>query len=143
MALMVCSLPGAAQTVLPEGPAREAVKRICADCHEIETVISSRRTKIGWQQITDDMISRGATGTDDEIAAVIDYLAAHFGKVNVNTASEADLVKSLGLDQKEAAAVVAYRDRNGKFKTFEDLQKVPGVSADKWKEKRSSIAFTL
>src|SRR5215469_8420301 len=89
-----------AQTELPEGPGREAVKKICSNCHEIETVVSSRRTRLGWQQITDDMISRGAEGTDEEIAVVVAYLTAAFGKINVNSASEGDLQIVVGISEK-------------------------------------------
>jgi competence protein ComEA len=141
--IFVVAAAGLAQTELPDAPAKETVKRICANCHEMETVIASRRTKIGWERITEDMVSRGAMGSDDEMAAVIDYLTANFGKLNVNTASAAEIAKTLGFTEKEAAAIVAWREQNGKFKTFEDLQKVPGVSAEKLKEKRASIAFSL
>src|SRR5690348_17081713 len=45
---------------LPEGAGKDATKKICGNCHEIATVISSRRTKIAWEQMVDDMITRGA-----------------------------------------------------------------------------------
>ena len=32
------------------------------------------------------MVERGAQGTDDDFAAVQDYLVAHYGRVNVNRA---------------------------------------------------------
>jgi competence ComEA-like helix-hairpin-helix protein len=132
----------AAQADLPEGPGKDAAKKICGNCHEIETVISSRRTKIGWQQITDDMISRGAEGTDDEMAAVVAYLTASFGKINVNTAPVADLQKTLGLSEKEAHAITAYREQNGKIRNFEELEKVPGIEPEKLRQKRSLVAFS-
>lgn len=132
----------AAQADLPAGPARDTVKKICGNCHEIDTVISSRRTKIGWQQITDDMISRGAEGSDEDMAAVIAYLTTWFGKINVNTAPLADLQNTLGLSEKEARAITAYRDQNGKIKSFDELEKVPGVEPEKLRQKRSLIAFS-
>jgi len=132
----------AAQSALPDGPAKETVKKICGNCHEIETVISSRRTRIGWQQITDDMISRGAEGTDEDMTAVVDYLVAWFGKVNVNTAALADLQKTLGLSEKESRAITAYRQQNGKIRNFEELEKVPGVDPEKLRQKRNLIAFS-
>jgi competence protein ComEA len=131
------------QGPLPEAPGRDVVQKICAACHEIETVIASRRTKIGWQQTVEDMIARGAEGSDEEMAAVADYLATYFGKVNVNTAPAEELEKSLGLAAKEAQAITAYRERNGKIKDFEELKKVPGVSAEKLQPKRGLIAFSL
>jgi competence protein ComEA len=133
-------LPG--QSELPDAPGKEALKKICANCHEIETVISSRRTRIGWQQVTDDMVSRGAEGSDDEIAAIVDYLAKSFGKINVNTATAADLQKILDLSEKEAKAITSFREQNGKFKNFEELEKTPGIVPEKLRQKRSLIAFS-
>jgi competence protein ComEA len=131
------------QPQLPDSPGREVLRKICADCHEIESVIASRRTRIGWQQTTEDMMARGAEGSDEEMAAVIEYLATYFGKVNLNTASAAELQKSLGLSAKEAQAIAAYREQNSTIKNFEELKKIPGVSAEKLQAKRGLIAFSL
>ena len=132
----------AAQAELPDGPGRDAVKKVCGNCHEIDTVIGSRRTKMGWQQITDDMISRGAEGSDEEMAAVVAYLAQWFGKINVNTAPAADLQKALGLAEKEARAITSYREQNGKIKNFDELEKVPGIDPERLRQKRGLIAFS-
>ena len=131
------------QPQLPDAPGREVLRKICADCHEIEAVIASRRTKIGWRQTTEDMMARGAEGSDEEMVAVVEYLATYFGKVNLNTASAAELRKSLGLSAKEAQAIAAYREQNSTIKDFEELKKIPGVSAEKLQAKRGLIAFSL
>jgi hypothetical protein len=34
---------------------------------------------MGWQQTVEDMIARGAEGSDDDIEAVVDYLTTYFG----------------------------------------------------------------
>jgi len=128
---------------LPEGAGRDAVKKICGTCHEIEAVVASRRTRIGWERSVDDMVTRGAEGSDEEMAAVVRYLTANFGKVNVNTAAAAEIEKSLGFSAQEAQAIVAYREKSGKIKDFEELNKVPGVSAEKLQAKRGLIAFNL
>ena len=145
-ALALCVLPAQGQEKqarLPAGQGREAVQKICATCHEIETVIESRRTRIGWERTTEEMIARGAEGSDEEMRAVVEYLATYFGKLNVNTATAGQLEKSLDLSAKEAAAISTYRERNGKIKDFEELKKVPGVSAEKLQAKRGLIAFSL
>jgi competence ComEA-like helix-hairpin-helix protein len=127
---------------LPDAPGKEQVQKICAPCHEIETVIGSRRTKIGWQQSVEDMVGRGAEGSGEDMAAVVAYLTRYFGKVNVNTATVQELEKTLELSGKEAQAIAAYRERNS-IKDFEELKKIPGVSAEKLQAKRSLIAFSL
>jgi competence ComEA-like helix-hairpin-helix protein len=138
--LLVAGL--AAGQELPDGKGKEAVKKVCSGCHELSTVVGSRRTKIGWERNVDDMVLQGAEGSDEELSAVVEYLTAHFGKINVNTASLQDLT-SLGLVEKEAQAIVAYRQQNGKIKDFEELTKVPGVSAEKLQGMRRRIAFSL
>lgn len=142
-ALGCCALGQETQGPLPDAPGKVEVEKICASCHEIETAIGSRRTKIGWQQSVDDMISRGAEGSDADMEAVVAYLTTYFGKVNVNTATVQDLEKVLELSEKEAQAIVSYRERNTKIKDFEELKKVPGVSAEKLQAKRALIAFSL
>ena len=127
---------------LPDTPAKKVLEKSCATCHELESVLGTRRTKIGWQQSVDDMVARGAEGSDQDLAAIVEYLTTYFGKVNVNTAAAADLEKALGLSSAEAKAVIAYRDQNGKIKDFDDLKKVPEVSAEKLQSKRGLIAYS-
>jgi competence protein ComEA len=132
-----------AQEALPDAPGKAVLAKACSDCHEMETVIGSRRTKLGWQQIVDDMISRGAEGSKEDMEAVVAYLTTYFGKVNVNTATVQDLEKALDLSEKEAQAIVSYRERNTKIRDFEELKRVPGVSAETLQAKRGLIAFSL
>ena len=131
-----------AQTQLPDRPGNTTVKKICGQCHEITTVISSRRTKIGWEQMVEDMISRGAEGTDDEMSAVVEFLSTWFGKINVNTASAGELQKTLGISEKDAQAILSYRAQNGKYKNFDELMKTPGVNPETLREKRSTVTFS-
>jgi competence ComEA-like helix-hairpin-helix protein len=126
---------------LPDGKGKETVRKICANCHEIETVIGARRTKLGWQRSVEDMISRGAEGADQEMEAVVEYLTANFGKTNVNTASAKEMETALGIPSKEAEAIAEYRAKNGPFGDFEQLKKVPGLSEEMLNAKRSRIAF--
>ena len=145
--LLIAAAPIAAgqnkSAPLPDGKGKEAVKKICTGCHEIGSVIGSRRTRIGWEQNVDDMISRGAEGSDEDMQAAIDYLTTYFGKVNVNTASIKDLKSSLGFTDQEAQAIVAYREQSGKIKDFEQLKQVPGMDPEKLQAKRPQIAFSL
>ena len=128
---------------LPDGPGKETVERVCANCHELETVTGARRTKIAWQQMVEDMVARGAEVSDEDAAAIVSYLTAHYGKVNVNTATASELEKTIGLSAGEAKAIVEYREKKGKISDFEQLKKVPGLSAEKLDAKRPLIAFAL
>ena len=48
------------------------------------------------------------------------------GTVNVNTATQKELVLLPGVGKKTADNIIAYRQQNGNFKTVEDLLKVKG-----------------
>ena len=88
-----------------------------------------------------------AKGTHDQFGEVVDYLAEHFPKsqaeprIAVNTASIQELVTGLDISEKEAGAIVRYRDEKGKFKTFEDLGKVPGIDASKLEAKKGRLDY--
>ena len=131
-----------AQDELPAGPGRETAKKVCAGCHEMQTVVATRYTRLGWRRMIGDMMSRGAEASDAEAAEVFEYLVANFGKVNVNDAAAAEIQQGLNLSEAEAKAIVQYREQSGKYKGFEELEKTPGVSAEKLRGKRGLIAFS-
>ncbi len=48
--------------------------------------------------------------------------------VNINTADAQALSKNIkGVGLKRAEAIIAYREKNGEFKTIEDLTKIKGI----------------
>ncbi|MCR3921767.1 MAG: ComEA family DNA-binding protein [Firmicutes bacterium] len=49
------------------------------------------------------------------------------GKLNINAASVTDFDQLPGIGPTKAAAIVAYRDKNGPFKTLDDLANVTGI----------------
>jgi mono/diheme cytochrome c family protein len=55
---------------------REATARaICSLCHPFESVIAIKRTRAQWEATVENMVGRGARGTNAELTAVIDYLS--------------------------------------------------------------------
>jgi competence ComEA-like helix-hairpin-helix protein len=139
--LLFASAAAGQDSPLPAGSGKQAVEKVCKGCHEMDTVIQVRRTMIGWQDMVQDMVSRGAEGSDDELSAVVQYLTQFFGKINVNTATAKELGTFLLLTDKETQAIVDYRETNGNFKDFEQLKTVPGVSAERLQAKKELIAF--
>src|SRR5258708_25516239 len=77
---LATALPMAAQndTTLPDGPGKAIVQRMCVGCHKVKVIASKHATKDQWSTIVQQMVSRGADGTDEEIDIVVDYLATHF-----------------------------------------------------------------
>jgi len=129
---------------LPDAPGKEVVVKVCGNCHEPRRAASVRLTRDGWSATIDDMIRRGAKGTDDEFNTVLDYLAANFlgeaaRPLNVNTATAIELESVAGLLRKEAAAVLDYRDKHGPFQKLDDMKKVPGLDFKKIDSRREYL----
>jgi len=65
---------------LPAGKGKELVENICAACHGVDVITSQKNTAQGWSSTVDDMVSRGAGGTEDELKTIVEYLTKNFGK---------------------------------------------------------------
>ena len=133
--LAVLALPAAAQQ-LPEGPGKAELQKVCGLCHQAERSAAVRLTREGWEGVIGDMIARGARGTDEEFAAILEYLVKNFlgdapRPLNINRANNIELESVAGLTRKEAAALIQWRDKNGFCKSLEDLKKAPGVDYKK------------
>ena len=59
--------------------------------------------------------------------------------VNVNTASAAELASVKGIGQAKAEAIVAYREKNGPFKSMEELDNVKGIGGKLLNTLRSQV----
>ena len=129
---------------LPDGPGKDVMVRVCGVCHEPRRAASVRLTRDGWQSLIQDMVKRGAKATDEEQAQILDYLTTNFlgeapKPVNVNSAPAIDLELVIGLLRRESAALIAYREKHGPFKTVDDLKKVPGLDFKKIEAARDRI----
>ena len=60
-------------------------------------------------------------------------------KVNINTASKSELMKLKGVGREVAEKVIAYREKNGPFKTPEAIRKVSGIGKGIWEANREAI----
>jgi competence ComEA-like helix-hairpin-helix protein len=126
----------------PEGKGKETLERMCTNCHGLEQVTAQHYSKKYWGSVVDDMVSRGAEGSDEDVNLVIAYLARNFGKpVNINTATAKDIESDLSFTAAEAQSVVQYRTDKGAIKSFEDLAKVPGLRAAALDEQKKNIVY--
>lgn len=131
---------------LPEGPGRAETQAICSQCHELARSISLRQDKAGWQSTVDKMVTLGAKASDQDLQLVVDYLAKNYPgeeipRINVNEARAIDLESGLTLLRSQARAIIAYRDKNGPFKSIQDLEKVPGIDVAKIEAKKDRLTF--
>lgn len=62
------------------------------------------------------------------------------GRININTASEAQLCEIPGVGAARAAAIAAYRESHGAFEKPEDIMKVSGIKEGMYEKIKDSIS---
>ncbi|HTM50277.1 MAG TPA: helix-hairpin-helix domain-containing protein [Bryobacteraceae bacterium] len=144
--LLVGFISACLQAQMPDGPGRAETEKVCKNCHELARSVSLRQDRDGWQTTINKMVALGTKASDQELALILDYLSKNYPAgeippVNVNEAPAIELESRLSLRRSQAAAVIAYRKKNGPFKSIEDLKKVPGVDAEKIDAKKDQIVF--
>ena len=144
LTLVAFAVVSAAGRQLPDGPGKEPLLKVCGACHQPERAAAVRLTREGWEDVIGDMIKRGAKGTDEEFAAVLNYLATNFlgeaaRPLNINSANQVELESVAGLLRREAAAVLKYLDTVGLCKSLTDLKKVPGLDYKKIEERKDYL----
>jgi competence protein ComEA len=122
-------------------PAHELFIGTCNRCHDAARITALRRTKTEWEEVINKMIERGATGSEDDFMTVFGYLRRHYGKVYINSASSEEITTSLGLSNKDADAVVAFRKANGNFQDFDAVKKVPDIDVKTLEGHKDAVAF--
>jgi len=107
----------------------QATGGACAvGCHGWEVMFDNPRlTPSQWEFSVTDMIARGAEATDEQRALIIRFLTRQWGTVRVNSAPAQDFVGVLGMPEKDAETIVAYRDEHGRFADVAGLKAVPGI----------------
>jgi len=72
------SIRGSAQ---PADAGKAAFERVCSTCHTLQIATASRRTRSGWQETMDAMISKqGAKIADEDFTPILNYLATAYGR---------------------------------------------------------------
>lgn len=61
------------------------------------------------------------------------------GKININKADSGELQKLDGIGEALAGRIIEYREKNGKFKTIEDLKQVSGIGEKKFEAIREKV----
>ena len=135
-----------AQDTLPEGPGKAQTLNLCGTCHEAAKATSVKLTREGWVETIDRMKAFGAAGSDEDFAAVLDYLATHFkGDVarplDMNTAESIDLESVLQLLRRESKAVLDYRAKRGPFTSLDDLKALDPAIFKKIESRKDRIVF--
>jgi competence protein ComEA len=131
----------------PAGEGRDTLKKVCTQCHDIDSIPRLRYTRSDWANLVFSMKDMGADATGAELDQIIDYLTKNFGKgdevkkTNVNSASAKEIEAALGFTTKESEAIVLYRMKNGNYKDIDTMKKVDGVDASKVQSVKDKIEF--
>jgi len=76
------------------------------------------------------------------VAAMLFAPTAIAGPVNVNTADASTLARELqGVGMAKAEAIVSYREKNGPFKSADDLVKVKGLGKKIIEQNKVNLRF--
>jgi competence protein ComEA len=138
--------PALAQDILPEGPGKDALLRICSQCHEASKSTSVKLSREGWRDTIDRMKAFGAEGSDQDFQAVLEYLATHFKgelhrPIDMNSAEALDLESVLGLLRRESAAFLQYRAKRGPFSSIDDLNELDAAILKKIEARKDRVVF--
>lgn len=140
-ALTAAALPSNAEG-LPDGPDKDLVEAICSTCHTTGRIAAQRLTKPQWESKVLEMLQEEPDVKQSERDRIVEYLVKNFpARAIVNKADAKELQAILEISPESAAAIVGYRQKNGSFRTLDDLKKVPGVDAIKLDAKRDIIDF--
>ena len=63
---------------LPEGPGRDVMVRVCAQCHSPEIAAQQKLDTQGWKDLVNQMANNGANASDAEFDTIAKYLATSF-----------------------------------------------------------------
>lgn len=80
---------------LPPGKGRETLKKACTQCHDLDSVEQSRRTRADWQSLVDSMKEMGAEATSAEFKEIVEYLILNFGSQKAESAKKAVAIPRL------------------------------------------------
>jgi competence protein ComEA len=130
----------------PDLPGKDVAIKACSGCHEPERAASLHQDKDGWNATMSAMAGRGMSLSDTDYTTVLTYLSTAFPAaaekpLNINTAEAIDIESALSLLRSQAALIIAYREKHGKFKSLDDLKKIPGLDFSKIEPKKDRIAF--
>jgi competence protein ComEA len=115
-----------AHAQLPDGSGKAETERVCSQCHELAHSISLHQDRAGWETTVGKMASLGAE---------------EMPRISINKRRAIDLESGLTLKRSEAAAIIAFRDKNGPFQSIDDLKKVPNLDFARIQANKARLAF--
>jgi hypothetical protein len=122
------------------GREAQSLKAVCAKCHNLELVTDTPRSFEEWQDTIQQMVDRGAKGTDAQFDDILDLLHRTQTTINVNTAEASELQIVLNIPQGVSAAIIERRSKQ-LFTGLDDLKTVQGLDPTAVDARASLIFF--
>lgn len=76
---LAAAVSAAAHAEPTSDPAEPVFRKVCGGCHDIGLTVARKHNREEWNVIVQQMLERGAPGTDEEVAAVLEYLVRQHG----------------------------------------------------------------
>jgi competence protein ComEA len=114
---------------LPEAPGKAVLTVMCTTCHGTDVITDAPRTVPSWVDTILSMKDFGAEGTEEDWKAVTGYILANLAHLDVNKSTAVEMAPVLRVSEQMAEGVVAYREKQGSFKTIDDLKRAPELDA--------------
>jgi DNA uptake protein ComE-like DNA-binding protein len=116
------------------------VKAVCTRCHTADAFLSTPRSWARWNSVFHEMMERGATGTDSQLAAVTQFFLDNLTIIDVNT-SPPDEIEWVLNASPAIRDFIMERRVNRKFTSLADLSSVPGIDQDRLRRLKKRILF--
>ena len=92
-----------------------------------EEVIDFHKTKEIEKQVEERCVQKDEESLKNDACIISDSEVSKTGKVSINTASLEELMTLTGIGEAKAKDIISYREKNGPFKTIEDIKNVSGI----------------
>lgn len=92
-----------------------------------EEVMDFHKTKEIEKQVEELCIQKDEESLKNDACITSDNNSTPTGKISINTASQEELMTLTGIGEAKAKDIISYREKNGPFKTIEDIKNVSGI----------------
>jgi mono/diheme cytochrome c family protein len=72
--------PADLSRMLPDGEGKGLILATCVQCHGLQEIVGQRKDAEGWIRTVQDMVSRGAQITPEEVDLITSYLARRMAR---------------------------------------------------------------